>query len=581
MNRAEKRRLQKLAKKRSTGRAEYSTTPAREQQAPLQNINLALQHHAAGRLSDARHIYQKILASSPGHPVALHHLGIIAHQEGDNDSSVDLITKAIEIDPGLAESHNNLGYAYQGLGRLEEAITSFGKAIALNPRYVEALNNLGNVLKAESRFDEALVQYYDAVEIRPDSISYSNIGYTLQRLGRLDEALSCYQKSLEIKPDDVRVHNLIGDTYQQLGFMQKADNSYKRALAIDPVYTAALQNLARLQTHTEHDEIIQSMEQVFSDPNTSELGKMNLAFGLGKSFEDLQRYDKAFAYIEFGNTSRRKEIQFSIDQVKQQFENLKKLFVPDFFEQLQGAGSPDPSPIFVLGMPRSGTTLVEQILASHPDIYGAGELGYLADTIETNFGEIDDIKTMDTIRESGPDTFLWSGEDYIKSIRKLSQSSKLITDKMPGNFQHIGMIKLMIPNAKIIHCCRDPKDTCLSIFKTQFVEGGLDYAYDQQELGRYYNLYQNLMAHWSTVLPDFIFHIQYENLIADQENESRALIDFCGLDWNEDCLEFHKTDRAVQTASVAQVRKPIYNGSVQLWKRYEKQLAPLLQALSE
>ena len=230
-------------------------------------------------------------------------------------------------------------------------------------------------------------------------------------------------------------------------------------------------------------------------------------------------------------------------------------------------------------MPRSGTTLVEQILASHPEVYGAGELNYLNRVITSCFKNIEDARFTESVHQANISDFSDAGDQYIGLLRKRADAERFIIDKMPMNFRFIGMIKLMIPNAKIIHCCRDSRDTCLSIFKTCFSANSHYYAYDLGELGRYHNLYRDLMTHWGAVLPDFIYHIHYEDMVADQEKQSRAMLAYCGLEWDDACLAFHKTDRPVQTASAAQVRRPIYKDSVQSWKRYENQLAPLLEVL--
>jgi len=251
------------------------------------------------------------------------------------------------------------------------------------------------------------------------------------------------------------------------------------------------------------------------------------------------------------------------------------------FDDRHAVGSSDETPIFILGMPRSGTTLIEQILASHPEIHGGGERYDLQRNIEAGFGKIGDAAFAVNINQASPDQFSMAGDNYVRGVRDRFIGGRYITDKMPNNFQLIGMIHLMLPNAKIIHCCRDPLDTCLSIFKNLFTADGHYYAYDLTELGRYYGLYGDLMNHWRDMLPGVIHDIHYEDLVMDQESETRALIEFFGLDWDDSCLEFQKTARPVHTTSSVQVRKPIYNDSIQSWKRYENRLSPLREALSE
>jgi Sulfotransferase family len=251
------------------------------------------------------------------------------------------------------------------------------------------------------------------------------------------------------------------------------------------------------------------------------------------------------------------------------------------FREFQAAGTADVMPIFILGMLRSGTTLVEQILASHSKVHGAGELRFLNRIVTSRFRGLDEPRFTESIQQANIDDFTNAGDEYIGTIRKNADSVAFITDKMPYNFRLIGMIKLMMSNAKIIHCCRAARDTFLSIFKNEFADDGNYYANDLGELGRYHNLYRDLMTHWHSVLPDFIYDIQYEDMVADQEAQSKALLAFCGLEWDDACLAFHRTNRPVQTASAAQVRRPIFKDSVRAWMHYENQLVPLLEILAE
>jgi len=307
---------------------------------------------------------------------------------------------------------------------------------------------------------------------------------------------------------------------------------------------------------------------------------MHLGFGLAKAHEDLGHYEKSFAYLLEANTLKRRSFKFDMEDAERRFRHLTELFEPSLYARLQGSGSPDQTPIFIVGMPRSGTTLVEQILSSHPQVQGAGELPWLKEIIENAFGAIDDDAFYDRVREADIETFSRIGAGYAGRLRERSDGAAFVTDKMPFNFQFVGMINLVLPKAKIVHCRRDPLDTCLSIFKNYFSEGN-HFAYDMGELGRFYNLYRGVMAHWETVLPGRVFDIGYEDLVSDQETGSRALLEYCGLEWDDACLAFHKTDRTVVTNSSAQVRKPIYRDSVRSWKRYEDQLAPLIEALGQ
>ena len=579
-----------------------------------QSLDRALKLHTAGRLPQAEKIYHRILRTDPNQPVALHLLGVIAHQVGKNQVAVDLITKALAVNPDYAQAHNNLGNALLALGKLDEAAASYHQALAAKTGYAEAHSNLGVALRALGKLDEAVASFHKALAIAPDHAgAHNGLGNALQALGKPDEAVASCRKALAVKPNFAEAHNNLGIALQDLGKLDEAAANYRKALAIAPDHAAAQNNLgnalfaqgkmdeaaasyhqaiatktdfaeahrhlAMVKKFDEYDNDIKAMEDAYAMPGLDDQQRMHLAFGLGKSFEDLRRYEKAFGFMVTGNAIMRGTYEFSIDTVEKDFERLKKLFTTDLFSKFQAAGSSDESPIFVLGMLRSGTTLVEQILASHPKVYGAGELNYIKRIVTACFRGIDDPRFPESIHRASIGDFSSAGGEYISMIRERADSAEFITDKMPPNFRFIGMIKLMLPNAKIIHCRRDPLDTCLSTFKTLFAAKGHYYAYDLGELGRYYNVYSDLMRHWHGVLPGFIYDIHYEQLVADQEGQSRAMLAHCGLEWDDACLDFHRSDRAVLTASAAQVRRPIYQESVQSWKRYEDQLAPLIDAL--
>ena len=316
----------------------------------------------------------------------------------------------------------------------------------------------------------------------------------------------------------------------------------------------------------------------YAKPAISDEQRMHLAFGLGKAFEDLHQYEKAFSFFAEGNSIKRGSYSYSIDDHGNFFKKLEEAFDSSLFAKYQGRGCDDETPIFILGMPRSGTTLVEQILASHRQVHGAGELGTLGRIVSSYFDKRNGVEFPESIRQVDGADFERPGVEYIQAIRRHSLDIRFITHKMPRNFIYIGLIKLMLPDAKVIHCRRDPADTCLSIFKTYFT-GKHEYSHDLGELGRYYKLYRGLMEHWHSVIPGFIHDVQFEDMVTDQAEQTRTLLEYCGLEWDDACLESHKTDRPVMTASVEQVRRPIYKDSVQLWKRYETKLAPMLGSL--
>lgn len=433
-------------------------------------------------------------------------------------------------------------------GQLEQAIKTYQQVIECDPNVANAQYNLGTIYLDQGQMEEAENAFRQTIKIDPNFAGgYFNLGFILSEIGQLEDARAAFRKVISLVPDAADAHR----------------------------------QLASITKHVEKDDDIRAMEHLFVKPGLTDTQRMDLSFGLAKAFEDIKDYPRSFEHLHRGNTLKRQGYSYSTDEQRTYFARIQETWSSALLENFAGAGEQDDTPIFILGMPRSGTTLVEQILASHPDVYGAGELPTLSTIASQNFGSVSEPGYGNSISGANIEKFETVGKDYIEALRKLSENSRFITDKMPHNFLHIGLIKLALPNAKIIHCKRAPMDNCLSIFKTYFPGNVHEYSCDLTELGEYYLLYERLMEHWHTVLPGFIYDIRYEDLVGDQENQSRALISHCGLDWDDACLEFYKTKRAVRTASVTQVRTPMYNSSVALWKRYEQELAPLRAIFDE
>ena len=540
------------------------------------NLGLALKE--SGEPDEAAVCFRKALAINPNDPEVLNNLGLALQESNTLEEAIASFRKSLSIKPDNGAVHNNLGIALKKSGKLDEAIASYRKAVFLDPDNASAHNNLGNALQATGKPDEAIESYTKALAIKPDyAEAYKNLGNVLHELNRTAEALASYRRALSINPDFAEAHNTLGVVLRELGRLDEASGSFKKALAIKPDFAGAYKNLTLMRKYTELDDGVNRMEDLYAKKEIADDDKMNLGFGLGKVFEDLKDYGKSFAYMLEANRLKRKSYEYSIQTDRDIFARIRKTFSSAFLSSHHGSGNQDAAPLFILGMPRSGTTLVEQILASHPLVFGAGELSVLADLVNT----ICSGKRKhypECIAEMGMDALGRMGSEYIAAIRKYSKDAEYITDKMPHNFLRVGLIRLILPNAKVIHCLRDPMDNCFSIFKKEF-SGTHDYAYDMVELGQYYKLYRGLMAHWEKVLPGFMFPLRYEEMVADQEDQTRKLLAFCGLPWDEACLAFHKTERKVRTASLVQVRQPIYKDSVKRWKRYEKELEPLRKAI--
>ncbi len=532
-----------------------------------------------GRLSDAELAYKEAIIINQDYYQAHNNLGSVFLNQELFKEAYDAYSKAHKLLPNHPMLLNNLGNALELQGEIEQAIGWYNKAITQDPAYVASHINLGHALGGLGRYEEAVSAYKYAIKTNPGfSQAYYYLGRLLVKLNELDEAVINFKKVIQIDPGhkyaNKRLANVLGD----LGDLDEAVSSYRKAIEIDPEYAEAYRSLSNIKIFAEFDDDIRAMESLYASESISDEQKMHLAFGLGKAYEDLGEHEKSMQFILRATGLKRASFDYSISKAEEMISNIKSMFSTEFFSNREGIGNPDKTPIFILGMPRSGTSLVEQILASHPDVFGAGELSDLSNLIKKYFLTDSSSKNSQRVVDLGAAASEDLGKEYIAGIRKYSKISKYITDKMPHNFHYIGLIRAILPNARVIHCTRDPMDNCLSILKNYFIDG-YEYSYDMTELGQFYSLYLDLMQYWRNALPGFIYDLSYEQLVADQENQTKRLIDYCDLAWDAACLDFHKTRRKVKTASKAQVRRPIYKDSVKLWKRYEKQLEPLRVAI--
>ncbi len=532
-----------------------------------------------GRLKEAAGAYRKALKLRPDHPMLLNNLGNALQLQGENEKAIEYFRKALALDRNYADAYNNLGNALKAIDILDGAVDSYLMAIKLDSVNKEARIGLGSVYRKMEKFDEAITQFQKVIEIDPNhKAAYYGLGFAFYKDGNTDEAITHYRKVIEIDPNHKNAYFGLANAMSDIGYIEKAVEYHRKVIEIQPDDADAYRMLSAIKKFTENDNDLRIMESLFTAKGISDEQKMSLAFGLSKAYEDLQEYEKAMEMTLEANRLKHKSVNFSISDTKEHFNQIKNTFSESFFNTREAAGNQDPTPIFILGMPRSGTSLTEQILASHPDVFGASELTALSKLAKQFDKETSGKIGAKGIANMNSDDFQVLGGEYISEIRKYSPNVRYITDKMPHNFLHIGFIKTILPCAKIVHCTRDPMDNCLSIFKNYFGEGH-SYSYDMTDLGRYYKLYQDLMEFWRVTLPGFIYELRYEALVADQENETRKLLEYCNLPWDDACLDFHKTRRRVHTISNAQVRRPIYKGSVGLWKQYEEQLAPLQNSI--
>ena len=526
-------------------------------------IKVAVDALKSQRVKEAENLVKKLISENPNIVFLYNLLGLILAQQEKFDQALEYYQKGIEVDPNFAMIYNNLGLLYS-LQKNDnvKAEEYYKKSIALNQKFPEPYNNLAVLYKSTDRFNEAI---------------------------------KCYNKAIEINPKFVHAYHNLGDIYTTLGKFTEAKKKFMEAIEVDPNYSASHRTLSRLIKYTDKDQHFLKLKDLYNkidlqskvnekdhinfstDPankslsgDLNSLNKINLAFALGKAYEDTQNFDKSFELYSVANLLHNRKSNFSMDKEKLKFDKMKKTFYESLYIKYRDCGSMDSSPIFILGMPRSGTTLIEQILSSHPDVFGGDEQLLIPDMIRKNFGNKDLKLYFDNIIDFNRDKFKDIGEEYISNMKKISNNSKRYTDKFPENFFWIGFIKLILPKSKVIHCYRNSRDNCLSLFKNHFPTGRMNYTYDLNLIVEYYNQYHDLMNYWNKTLPNFIFNLKYENIIRNTKFEIDKLLKFCDLTWNDKCLNFHDNKRIVKTASDVQARKKIYSSSIDSWKKYEK-----------
>lgn len=533
--------------------------------------------HLSGNLQEAETIYISILNRVPDHPDALYLLGVIAHQVGQPDLAITRFEQTLACKPDYADAHNNMADAFNELGKLTEAIFHYKKAVSIKPEFPEPHINLGNCYTALMQFEEAIFHFEQALRIKPDSAeTHYNLGITLQKSGNTEQSVKHYQKSLQLKPDFVEAHNNLGALLQDLGKKEAAIEHYELALASKPDFAWMHFNLTNIKPRQEQLPII---EQLLASPKVSNEDAIYYHHALGNIYNNAKDYNKSFEHFAKGNKLKRKTFHYDAKQHSAFVDRLIETYSETYFIEKKGSDSDSELPVFILGMPRSGTTLVEQIVSSHPQVFGADELSSLG-RIEAAIAKQFETTAPypQCMSHFGKENAQKFSARYLKELNRYSQDALRITDKMPFNFLKIGLIKQLFPKARIIHCKRNALDTCTSIFLNYFISGN-EFSYDLTEIGQFYLDYERLMKHWHSLFPAEIFNVQYESLIDNQDEVTHQLIEYLDLDWDEDCLDFHHNDRAVKTASNLQVRQPLYTKSVKKWKRYEAHLQPLMTTL--
>ena len=562
----------------------------------------------------AKEAFNKALTLSPTDPQIHNNLGNALAELKDFDPAIKHFRRAISLQPEIADSYFNLGLALDETEAFEDAIAAYEKALSLNPQIPQALANLGRLQRQADKLENAEKNYQQALELKPDMpAALMGLAAVYRDIGDFAQALGYYQQLLDIRPDDVIALTLLGDCLakldrydeailqikkalvvepnnadshfglgtclQALGRFEEAAKSHRKALALQPDLTEAAYNLALIDSESLSLSDLEILSQRSIDESIDQSIRINLHFALARTYHDRGTYDEAFSHLRIGNEIKSLSNPFNAEIYQDYVQRIISTFDKAFFQNHIDYGLDAEVPIFIVGMPRSGSTLVEQIISSHARAYGAGELNdmrLLAKQIPQilNSNQQEPECLVDIPRK----LVRQLAESHLQKLSSLSNAADRVCDKMLGNFLKLGLIYLMFPQARIIHCQRNPLDTCLSCYFQNFSRG-LRFTYNLEHLGIAYRGYLKVMEHWRQVLPMRILEVPYEHMIADQETTSRKLIEFCGLDWDENCLDFHQHQRGVKTASFWQVRQPIYQSSVSRWQCYEKHLNQLINAL--
>ena len=463
----------------------------------------------------------------------------------------------------------------------EDAKALLEKIIEMAPRFIAAWHDLGTVLKELHQYEQAVSVLERALELDPrNALTHYYLGAALAMAAQPEKAVGAYQQAVEIDPELTGAHIGLGHVLKTVGDQERGIAAYRRAIELRPNFGETYYSLANLKTFRFSESDIEDMTARLANEQLPVDCRVHFAFSLGKAFEDQKQYDQAFEYYALANQLHRDTIAYDPVQTEVAHQRMREIFSAEFFRSCseRATGCPAPDPIFILGLPRSGSTLLEQILASHSLVDGTSELPDISMIAQGLTQPRSGAVFPQCVPDLSDDTLRQLGERYLEQTRRHRAGAPFFTDKMPNNFAYVGFIKTILPNAKIIDARRHPMDSCFGCFKQHFAKGQT-FSYDLFELGEFYLEYHQLMEHWDQVLPGQVLRMQYEEVVDDLEQQVRRLLEFCGLPFEEACVQFHETKRAVRTASSEQVRQPIYRGSVQTWKRYGAHLDGLRDIL--
>jgi len=527
----------------------------------------------------AKESFRNALKIKSDYTDAHFNLGNIYLEIGLYEDAIECFKNVITIDSTYEQAHYNLGVCCNEIGHYYDAIEYFENALKLNPENTDTLINLGNALKELDHNSDAIEQYEKIFKIDPNNfMAYNNIGTAFRSLNQIDNAIKNYKKASEIKPNFQEAYYNLGFIYQDMGAIDKAISQYEKAIKIGN-HAMSYHSLSHLKKFKSNDILITRLKHLHSSDKPSKEERIHICLALANISEKFGNQVDFFKYLNEGNKLQKKVSEYSLNQHKKEHDAIKGIFSKDInpIQNLDSSSLSKKTPIFILGMPRSGTSLVEQIISSHSKVYGAGELNFLSklsSPIINNFiqGDIDNLsnEALEFVRN-----------EYLDLLQDFNVSEKFITDKLPINFQYIGFIISAFPEAKIVHLERDARAVCWSNYRYYFGSKNNGYSNDFEDLAGFYGSYKDLMSFWNNLYPGKIYNLCYEELTENQEVETRNLLKYCELEWDEDCLNFHKNTNAVKTISSRQVKKKLYQGSSEAWKKHWAYIQPLINGLEK
>lgn len=536
-------------------------------------------YEAINKFDQSIESFSKAVEILPQYEEAFYNLGVVQKKAGKSDEAIYSYQKAISLNFNNANAHNNLGNLLTHKGYIKKSIEHLNIALKLNPEFAEAHNNLGIASLELNNFNESIDSFLNAIKCNPKyERAFINLGKTYSEIGEFDNEINCYKKFLKIKPNSSIILVKLGKVYRQIGENKFAIDCFESSLGFNPESISAYFELANDPEYILKKEQIAKMESFAENDALNADDKINLNFTLARIYEKTENSVKLFTSLHQANSLRKKLFNYSLNDDEKKLNDVKKFYQETFNTNkiVKRKKSNSKNPIFIVGMPRSGSSLIEQILSSHNYVYGGGELQIFRKIYNSL---IDKESYNEKIKNQS--CYELIRNEYLESIDKLNFKEAFFTDKALLNFQYIGLILRALPESKIIHIKRDANAICWSNYKSNFAQRGIAFSNNLNDLVGYYKLYEEQMKFWHSEFPNQIYDLQYESMTKSQTIETEKLLSFCNLDWDENCLYFYKNKRPVKTASKDQVRQKIYSGSSDAWKKYENYLEPLINGFKD